>query len=252
VNGDPGARPLRALPVDREEVTALVLGAGLGLRMCLGPKAFIRLKDVTLLELAVHAVIPFAAQVVVGVCIDDEARTIELLQPLMQSGRLDGMSLDLSVHVGGATRQETVSLLASQARRRLVLLHEVARPHVTPELFARVLAGAAEVGGAALFLPLEARDSVATVRDGCIEHAMPRSSVVTLQTPHAYRRDWLIDAHARGAREAWKEEGTAGLVRRAGHPVKLVPGSPDNLKLTFQADLPADAEPRQANAREVN
>jgi 2-C-methyl-D-erythritol 4-phosphate cytidylyltransferase len=34
--------------------------------------------------------------------------------------------------------------------------------------------------------------------------------------------------------------------------VKLVPGSPDNHKLTFQADLPADAEPRQANAREVN
>ena len=73
-------------PLKRQDVTALVLGAGLGVRMRMGPKAFVRLKDVTLLEMAVRAVVPFAAEIVVGVCPDSEEHARELLRPLTLSG----------------------------------------------------------------------------------------------------------------------------------------------------------------------
>ena len=73
---------------------------------------------------------------------------------------------NVKVAVGGATRQETVSRLLRHATRPLVLLHEVARPFVSPELFEQILAAAAEAGAASLYLPLEPRDSMALTEDG--------------------------------------------------------------------------------------
>jgi 2-C-methyl-D-erythritol 4-phosphate cytidylyltransferase len=119
-----------------------------------------------------------------------------------------------------------------------VLLHEVARPYVTGELFEQVLAAAAEAGAASLYLPLEARDSVALIdADHRLGAPLPRNKVVTLQTPHAYRRDALVEAHRLAKANGWNEEGTAALVQRAGQAVKLVPGSPLNVKLTYPTDL---------------
>jgi 2-C-methyl-D-erythritol 4-phosphate cytidylyltransferase len=232
----PTAVPRRVPPAD--EVTALVLAAGQGLRLGLGPKAFLCLAPrETLLERAVRAVAPYASEVIVGVPVDDLPRATSLCDALATGS-------SCAVVPGGATRQETVARLLARATRPLVLLHEVARPFVTAELFEQVLAAAAETGAASLFLPLEARDSVALVdAAGRLGAALPKHKVIMLQTPHAYRRDALVAAHEQAARHGWNEEGTAALVQRAGQSVALVPGSAQNVKLTYPADLSADAAP---------
>jgi 2-C-methyl-D-erythritol 4-phosphate cytidylyltransferase len=223
-----------------EQVTALVLAAGAGVRLGLGPKAFLCLAPrETLLERAVLAVAPYASQIVVGVPPDDEARARALLDGLAH-GRA------CVVCAGGAT-------LLERATRPLVLLHEVARPFVPAELFGHVLAAAAADGAASLYLPIETRDSVALIdADGRLGAPLSRGKVVTLQTPHAYRRDLLLDAQRQAIAKGWSEEGTAAVVQRAGHPVKLVPGSPANVKLTYPADLTnTAAEAAAATANEA-
>jgi 2-C-methyl-D-erythritol 4-phosphate cytidylyltransferase len=204
----------------------------MGVRMGMGPKAFLTYSGTTLLERAAAAVAPYASEIIVGVRDEDVAKTRELF-----AGQ------NIKVAVGGATRQETVSRLLRHAMRPLVLLHEVARPFVPPELFERILAAAAEAGAASLFLPLEPRDSMALTEGENLGEILPRSRVVTLQTPHAYRRDVLLEADDKALAAGWKEDGTAAMVKRAGHAVRLVKGSSENVKLTYATDLAAIQRP---------
>ena len=214
------------------DVTALILGAGMGLRMGMGPKAFLTYSGHTLLERAAAAVAPYAGEIIVGVRDEDVPKARELFagQPH-------------KIVVGGATRQETVSRLLRHATHPLVLLHEVARPFVPPDAFERVLAAAAEAGAASLYLPLEPRDSIAVIEDGNLGEILPRSRVATLQTPHAYRRELLLDADEKALAAGWREDGTAAMVKRAGYSVRLVPGSSDNVKLTYASDLASIQRP---------
>ena len=118
------------------------------------------------------------------------------------------------------------------------------------DAFERILIAAAESGAAALYLPLEPRDSLATMEGRTPEthvlgEILPRARVVTMQTPHAYRRDVLLAADDAAIKHGWKEDGTAALVKRAGHPVRLVLGSPENIKLTYPKDAGALKAPSE-------
>jgi 2-C-methyl-D-erythritol 4-phosphate cytidylyltransferase len=111
-------------------------------------------------------------------------------------------------------------------------------------LFQAVLAGAAQTGAASLYVPLDIHDALATTApDGSIESILPRSRVVRLQTPHAYRREVLADAHRRAEQAGIKEDGTAAIVKWAGYGVQLISGSAENIKITYPPDLEAAAAP---------
>jgi len=226
------SNPAATSAVPRDDVSALILGAGMGLRMGLGPKAFITYSGITLLEHAAAAVTPFASEIVLGVRAED----LEKAQALF-AGQ------GHKIVAGGATRQETVSRVLRHATRPIVLLHEVARPFVPPNCFQQVLAAAAEAGAASLFLHLERRDSIALLDDDALSEILPRNRVVMLQTPHAYRRDVLLAADDQAIAAGWIEDGTAAMVKRAGYPVRLVEGSAENVKLTYATDAAVIQQP---------
>ena len=215
----------RASRVKPECVSVLILAAGSGDRIGRRPKAFLRLEGRTLLERAVALVSPFATEIIVGVRPGDLARARRLVPK--------------TVHVvaGGATRQETLSRLLRCCTKPIILLHEVARPFVTTELFKRLLQEVRRHGAVALYTEVAVRDSLGLLERQGLKMILPRRSVVALQIPHAYRREILLHADRLAARNGWNEEGTAAVVKRAGHKVRLVPGSPDNLKVTYVGDL---------------
>jgi len=66
---------------------------------------------------------------------------------------------------------------------------------------------------------------------------LKRSRLRAVQTPQVFRRDWLIEAHARATAEKTDATDDASLVQRAGHPVAFVNGEPDNIKLTLDSDF---------------
>jgi 2-C-methyl-D-erythritol 4-phosphate cytidylyltransferase len=211
--------------VKPERVCVLILAAGSGDRLGSRPKAFLRLDGQTLLERAVAIVSPFATEIIVGVRSEDLARARRLV------------SKTVHVVAGGATRQETLSRLLQCCTKPIVLLHEVARPFVTPELFERLLREVRRHGAVALYTEVPVRDSLGFLEKQGLKMILPRRSVVALQIPHAYRREILLRADRLAAQNDWNEEGTAAIVKRAGHKIRLVPGSPDNLKVTYLGDL---------------
>jgi 2-C-methyl-D-erythritol 4-phosphate cytidylyltransferase len=211
--------------VGRNEVSALILAAGSGTRLGRS-KAFLEYEGKTLLERAVEQAAMFADEVLVGLGREDLGRV-----PSSVGCR------PVTLLAGGETRHATVEALLDQATRPLVLLHEVARPLAPPSLFAAVLEAAQAFGAAAPCLLASTRDSLVTEEGGFVAAALPRDRVVRLQTPQAYRRDWLADVFRQAHAQALQETSSVPpLLLRAGYRVRLVPGSPDNLKITFPED----------------
>jgi 2-C-methyl-D-erythritol 4-phosphate cytidylyltransferase len=215
----------RASKVKPNSVSVVILAAGSGDRIGGRPKAFLRLEGRTLLERAVALVSPFTTEIIVGVRPADLVRARRLVPK--------------TVHVvaGGATRQETLSRLLRCCTKPIVVLHEVARPFVTAELLGKLLAEVQHHGAAVLYAEIFERDSLGLLEGQKLKAILPRRSVVALQAPHAYHRKILLHADRLATRNGWNEDGTAAIVKRAGHKIRLVPGSTDNLKVTYAGDL---------------
>jgi 2-C-methyl-D-erythritol 4-phosphate cytidylyltransferase len=149
-----------------------------------------------------------------------------------------------AVVVGGATRSSSVraGLTALPPEADVVVVHDAARPLAGPALFQAVVAAVrAGADGAVPGIPIA--DTVKRVRDGEVVATLDRAELVAVQTPQAFRAEILRRAHL-GDPEATDD---AALVEAVGGRVVVVPGDPENLKLTAPADL-AGAEQR-VNAR---
>lgn len=142
---------------------------------------------------------------------------------------------------GGNDRQASVeAALHETAQMEFVLVHDAARPCVTPDLIAGVSWAGRIFGAATAAVPI----SDTLVRSGGTEdefvrETVSRDGVWAVQTPQCFRRELLVRAHER-AEETSAPRGTddAGLVQNLlGEPVHLFSGSPENLKVTRPADL---------------
>ncbi len=125
---------------------------------------------------------------------------------------------------------------AGHADDTLVLVHDAARPAVTPELVAAVVNAARGLSGAVVpIVPVV--DSLKRVRGERVVAPVEREEIAAAQTPQAARlgalRAAIEEAHA------WGRPITddAGALAAAGVPVHVVPGDPANRKLTDPADL---------------
>ncbi len=208
------------------DVAVLVAAAGSGSRLGDVPKALLRADGQTLVERVEARFAPFSRQILFGVRPQDLA-DIEALIDSDHSAALPG----------GSTRQETIELLLSRCDRPLVVIHDVARPHVQAELIERVLAAATEHGAVAPCGSVPVRDSVGLRQGDSLVEMVDRHRLVSVQTPYAVRRDWLLDAYEQAARYRWDETSTMTLLIRAGYTVHLVDGQDDNIKITYIEDL---------------
>ena len=154
----------------------------------------------------------------------------EILEPC-------GLTVDRLIP-GGADRQASVyaGLAAGPAETDVVLVHDGARPLVTPEIVRAAVQVAATEGAAVVAIPVTDTIKMADA-DGRVVETPPRGRLWAAQTPQAFRAGWLREAHARALADGFRGTDDSSLVERIGHPVRLVPGSPENLKITTTADL---------------
>jgi 2-C-methyl-D-erythritol 4-phosphate cytidylyltransferase len=136
---------------------------------------------------------------------------------------------------GGATRSESVrnGLAAVPAHATIVCVHDAARPFAEVACFDAVIA--AVHGGADGAVPgVPVTDTIKRVdAAGTVVDTPPRSQLVAVQTPQAFRASVLRAAHASGL----DATDDAALVEQAGGRVVVVPGSADNRKITTPDDL---------------
>jgi 2-C-methyl-D-erythritol 4-phosphate cytidylyltransferase len=218
-------------PPALRDVWAIVVGGGSGERMGADrPKAFVRFRGRTLLasSLAVLDDHPGIAGIVCVVPAGWEDRASLVVDDLLA----DKVS---SAVAGGATRALSVAagLAALPDGAAFVLVHDAARPLVTPGVVDRVL-GALAAGEPAVIPGVPVVDTVKRVVDGAVVETLERAALVAVQTPQGFRRDVLTAALA-GDHEGATD--CASLAERAGHRVAVVEGDEVNRKITTPADL---------------
>ena len=142
------------------------------------------------------------------------------------------------VVAGGASRQESVwqGLQCVDAETDLVVVHDGVRPFVTESVLRAALLCAAEHGAAVSAVPLS--DTLKRVSpQGEVESTVPRENLWRTQTPQAFQRCLLHTAHRQAAQRGLIATDDAGLLEPLGHPVRVVLGLEDNIKITTPADL---------------
>ena len=118
----------------------------------------------------------------------------------------------------------------------IVLVHDAVRPFLTADMIAQVVAAAVKHGAAIVAIPM--RDTVKRVgTDGLIEETVDRKSLWLAQTPQAFKRALLEEAHEKALRNGLRATDDAQLVERLGHRVAIVEGSTENIKVTRPEDL---------------
>jgi 2-C-methyl-D-erythritol 4-phosphate cytidylyltransferase len=139
---------------------------------------------------------------------------------------------------GGGHRGESVhaGLAALDADTDVVLVHDAARPLVTPAVIERAIEAGAQ--GRCAIAAVPAVDTVQEV-DAMqrIVRTPDRSRVWLAQTPQAFPYAVLVVAYERAAREGVTATDDAALVARYGTHVHVVEGDAANFKITVPADL---------------
>jgi 2-C-methyl-D-erythritol 4-phosphate cytidylyltransferase / 2-C-methyl-D-erythritol 2,4-cyclodiphosphate synthase len=139
---------------------------------------------------------------------------------------------------GGSTRQESVRRGVARASSDvdIILVHDAVRPFCDQEMLGRVVAAARHNGGAVPALP--ATETIQRVsRQGRILKTPPREELYAIQTPQCFHAAILRSALERASREGFEGTDESSVVRWAGHPVAVVAGSPENIKITRPHDL---------------
>lgn len=139
---------------------------------------------------------------------------------------------------GGHERQDSVrhALEAVHDEVDVVVVHDAVRPFLTQRMVEDVVRTAREKGAAIIALPM--KDTVKQVgADHIIERTVDRQSLWLAQTPQAFRRDWLLAAHRKAHAEGVRATDDAYLIEWYGHPVSVVEGSGENIKVTRPEDM---------------
>ncbi|MCL1593844.1 MAG: 2-C-methyl-D-erythritol 4-phosphate cytidylyltransferase [Actinomycetia bacterium] len=137
---------------------------------------------------------------------------------------------------GGPRRRDSVAigLAAFAPDTEWVLIHDAARPLITAELIARVrersLVG--DVDGVIPAIPVT--DTIKHVDGETVLTTVDRSTLVSVQTPQAFRLSVLREAHSADQLDATDD---AAMVERQGGTVVQVMGDPMNFKITVPDDL---------------
>jgi 2-C-methyl-D-erythritol 4-phosphate cytidylyltransferase len=200
-------------------VVGIIPAAGSGERLGSdGPKAFVVCGGRALLDWSVEALGAVCDRVIVAVPEGHE------------DGGLDRVR-------GGAVRSESVRLaLAAAPEASVVVVHDAARPLVTPALVQSCIDALSGADGAIAAAPMT--DTVKEAGEGgVVERTLDRSRLWRIQTPQVFRADVLRRALDVSDAELAAATDDAALVEAAGGVVAVVEAPADNIKVTRPVDL---------------
>ncbi|MGJ4996265.1 bifunctional 2-C-methyl-D-erythritol 4-phosphate cytidylyltransferase/2-C-methyl-D-erythritol 2,4-cyclodiphosphate synthase [Bradyrhizobium sp. HKCCYLS3077] len=216
-----------------QRTAAILVAAGRGLRAGAGgPKQYRSIGGRTVIHRALAA---FA-----------EHPEVAVVQPVVNPDDIDvfnaavsGLRHEAPAH-GGATRQASV-LAGLEAlvphKPEIVLIHDAARPFVTPAVISRAIVAANKTGAAIPVVPVT--DTIKEVgAAGDITATPERAKLRIAQTPQTFKFETILEAHRRAARDGLTEfTDDAAIAEWAGLTVATFEGDVANMKLTTPEDF---------------
>jgi 2-C-methyl-D-erythritol 4-phosphate cytidylyltransferase/2-C-methyl-D-erythritol 2,4-cyclodiphosphate synthase len=225
---------------------AIIPAGGLGSRMGLAmPKQYYDLLGVPIL---IHTLRAFEATAAIdGVIVVVPAAHLQATRDLLVT---HGLTKVRQVVVGGDRRQDSVArgLAEVPEDTEFVVVHDGARPLVTPELIGRCIRAARQHGAA--MAALAVKDTLKEVAaTGLIRATVDRTTLWQAQTPQVMRPEVLRRAMA-AAGPDFVGTDEAAFLERAGETIVVVEGSERNIKITRPEDLHIAAALMQTASRE--
>jgi 2-C-methyl-D-erythritol 4-phosphate cytidylyltransferase len=211
----------------------IIPAAGQGKRMGAGKnKLLLTLEGVPIL---IHTLRVFEA--------DDECNGIILAISPSDEQQFKSLLREYGIHKvtslvnGGKERQDSVynGLRAVHDLDGIVLVHDAARPFIKIEIIHKLVEAANKEGGA--IVAVTVKDTIKKAKNSMVAETVERSSLWSVQTPQAFRTSVLLEAHNKAMRERFIGTDESSLVERIPHPVSIIEGDYDNIKLTTPEDL---------------
>lgn len=195
------------------------------------PKAFLPLAGVPML---VHSARAF-----------DAATSVSAIAVVVPADRIDearamlrGLQKPVTVVAGGERRQDSVRRgldAVPEDFDGIVLVHDAARPLVDVALIDLVAAVAGRAGAAIPVLPVA--DTIKRIEDGIVRATVDRAALSAAQTPQGFDIALLREAYDMAERDGTALTDEAMALEHIGRPVRAVPGSARNRKITTVDDL---------------
>jgi 2-C-methyl-D-erythritol 4-phosphate cytidylyltransferase len=202
---------------------ALLVAAGRGERFGTGgPKAFVMLGGRPMLQWSIDALS----------AVDEVDRIVVALPPGVPAppGTV-GVA-------GGAARSQSVrAALRAAGDTDVVVVHDAARPLVTPEIVRDCLDALAVHGCDGAIAAAPVTDTIKESRGQEVVRTLDRSCLWAIQTPQVFTRAALERALDCADEDLAAATDDASLVESGGGTVRLVPATRDNMKVTTPLDL---------------
>lgn len=227
----------------RPRVIAAVLAGGVGARMGAStPKQLLPLEGRPIIERSIAAfeACPEVDEVVVLMVEEHLERVGEIVAAA-------GFTKVVALLPGGATRAESsraaLAAVEDAADTDLVLLHDAARPLVSPATISACVTALSEVGAVGVAVP--SGDTVVRVAPGrsggeAVTQVPPRAALRRMQTPQGFRLGVIRRAHGLAAADPdLVATDDCGVVLRylPEEEVRIVPGEESNIKVTNPGDV---------------
>jgi 2-C-methyl-D-erythritol 4-phosphate cytidylyltransferase len=217
-------------------VTAIVVAAGEGRRMGgeVG-KTFLPLAGRAMLLRTLDKF--YDSEMINNVVVVVAERDLAFCDSLLRADRRLG-SRPWVLQSGGFTRQESVrkGLLKLQSDCDIVVIHDAARPLVSAALITRVIEQT--LAKEAIIVGLPVTDTIKVVsEDRRILSTPARDPLWEIQTPQAFIRPLIVEAHETALRDSFSGNDDAVLVERLGKTVYVIEGERTNVKITVPEDV---------------
>ena len=224
------------------EVGAIIPAAGSGRRMNAAiNKIRLPLLGRSVLERTLETFLKSELiKIIVLVAKIDEIRVLQSLTAKLASE----YGKEVAIVAGGEERQDSVangleylkSWAGWKSKKRLVAIHDAARPLLTAELLTESLLAGLEYPAVGIGVPL--KDTLKQVDgNGMVIGTPDRSSLWGIQTPQVFDLHLLLECYQKVSGSGKLFTDDCGVVEYCGQPVKLILGSYENLKITTAEDL---------------
>lgn len=213
------------------KTTALIAAAGSGSRMGANiPKQFIKInnKPILIHTLEVFDTCPYIDHIVVISRKDD----IDYIKSLLDENNIKKVS---SIVAGGKTRQESVINGLNAVNDDIVLIHDGARPFVNHEQIKALIDEILVSSAASLGIPVT--DTLKLSDNKTIVKTVDRANLFGIQTPQGFKTDLIKKAHKYAMDNSLSVTDDCSVCEAMGIDVKIIDGSPLNIKITTPDDL---------------
>lgn len=216
------------------KVYGIIAAGGHGKRMGTEiPKQLLKLDGVTIIE---HSLRPFI------LCPDVEGIVIVAMETIVEHinkiiANIHDENKSITAVIGGLRRQDSVwnGLKSIPEDTDIVVIHDAVRPFITTKLITECIQTAMKNGAVTVMRPLKETPKV--VNDNVIVKTIDRSTLWITQTPQAFRKELILEAHRLARKQNLTCTDDCMLVEHLGHKVHVIEGNDMNIKITTPADL---------------